>query len=242
VSRPVFYLPDLGGDRLTVAGEEGHHAADVRRLRAGELVRLTDGRGGAVDGVVVEAGRGRLVCEARARSSAPAAVPRLVVLQAVVKGDRGDRAVEQLTEAGADVIVPWLARRSVPVRDAGASARVLARWRGLSRSAAKQSGRVWFPEVSEPVDPAGAARLVAASPAAFLCHHEAEESLFGLALPAAGELVVVIGPEGGITDEEHAAFVVAGARPVRLGPHLLRSATAGVVAVSLLAARCGRWT
>lgn len=247
MSIPVFYRAELhtdlsSGHELTLDGDEGHHAADVRRIRVGEQIRITDGAGLAADCKVLEAARGRVACRVESRFETPRPRPRITVVQAVLKGDRADRVVEGLTEAGADAIIPWLAQRSVPLRDEQASARALERWRAISRAAAKQSGRVWFPLVREPVDFARAVDVVAAAPAAFACHEEAERSLAEVEMWPVDELVLVIGPEGGISDDELAGFAAAGAHPVRLGPQVLRSGTAAVAALAVVSVRCGRWT
>ncbi len=114
-------------------------------------------------------------------------------------------------------------------------AKGLARWRSTAREAAKQSRRTWHPEVAELADTDDVVGLLREAALAVVLHEEAGEALAALEVPATGQLVVVVGPEGGLTDGEIAAFVEAGARSVRLGDEVLRTSTAGLAAVSALA-------
>jgi 16S rRNA (uracil1498-N3)-methyltransferase len=242
---PVHLVPTLAGvgpgAEVTVDGDEAHHAVAVRRLRVGEQVVLTDGRGTSVRGVVASTGKRvfTAVVEEVARHEPPA--PEVVVVQAIPKGDRGELAVEMLTEVGVSRIVPWAAARSVAVWKGERAAKSVARWRSTAREAAKQARRAWFPEVSEPGTTEAVAALLADADLAVVLHEEATAPLAALDVPASGRILVVVGPEGGLTDEEVAAFVAAGAVSVRLGTEVLRTSTAGVAAVSALLSRTARW-
>ncbi len=230
----ALFLVDAlpAGDRYRLEGPEGHHAADVARLRPGERLLLGDGRGGLACAEVVAAGRGVVDLALSGRRCEPAPSPRLVVAQAIAKGDRGELAVQAMTEAGVDEIIPWVATRSVARwRDE----RPLARWRSTAREAAKQARRPWLPVVAPVASTVDLARR-----ATFVLHEEASDRLSTVDLPA-GDLVLVVGPEGGVTPEELAAFEAAGAVPVRLGPEVLRTSTAGVAALAVLSTRLGRW-
>jgi 16S rRNA (uracil1498-N3)-methyltransferase len=145
-----------------------------------------------------------------------------------------------LTEVGMDVVVPWAATRSVAVWRGHKQAKALERWRSTAREAAKQSRRAWFPEVAEVVDTAGVVALLRDASVPVVLHEAASGPLADLPVPGRGEIVVVVGPEGGITEEELAAFAAVGAEPVRLGSSVLRTSTAGVAAVAALLAR-SRW-
>jgi 16S rRNA (uracil1498-N3)-methyltransferase len=150
--------------------------------------------------------------------------------------------VELATEAGVDAVLPWRAARCVARwEDGPRGAKALARWRTTVREAAKQARRPWLPEVTEPVTTGELARRAAAAAATLVLHESAETGIAGIELPAAGDLLLVVGPEGGITDEELAALAAAGARAVRLGPEVLRASTAAVVALGALGVRTGRW-
>jgi 16S rRNA (uracil1498-N3)-methyltransferase len=241
---PVFLVEALpAGDHAVLDGPEGRHAATVRRLRAGEELVLCDGRG-ALAHCVIESADRRDALDLRLlrRWVEPPPQPRLVLAQALVKGDRGELAVELATEAGADMIVPWRAQRSVARWDDGPrGAKALARWRDTAREAAKQSRRAWVPEVVEPVTSAGLAELVRTSAATLVLDSAATTRLADTGLPTQGDLVVIVGPEGGTSETETTLFRTAGAQVVRLGPTVLRASTAGVVAVSAIGVLTQRW-
>ena len=228
MSRPLFLVDSLDSEVLD--GPEGHHAADVMRLRVGERLLLGDGRGGLASAVVKAVGRGRLDVFVEQRRYLDPPAPRLVVAQGIAKGDRGELAVQAMTEAGVDGIVPWPAVRSVT---RWKDDRPLERWRAVAREAAKQARRAWLPTVSAPTSTENLAPT-------FVLHEEAAARLSTVDLPA-GDILVVVGPEGGIAPSELEAFVDAGAVPVRLGDTVLRTSTAGVAALAVLSARLGRW-
>nr|WP_204342552.1 16S rRNA (uracil(1498)-N(3))-methyltransferase [Micromonospora terminaliae] len=231
------------GDTLTLDGPEGHHAATVQRLRVGEELLLADGRGGTAGAVVTAVGRGTLDLRVTSRGYADAPVPRLVVVQGIAKGDRGELAVQAMTEVGVDEIVPWAASRSVTQWRGDRGVRAREKWSATAREAAKQARRPWLPVVAGTPDESTTTvtRRIAGAAAAFVLHEEAGDRLTTAALPDTGEIVLVVGPEGGITDTELTAFEAAGAHPVRLGPSVLRTSTAGVAALSVLSTRLSRW-
>jgi 16S rRNA (uracil1498-N3)-methyltransferase len=245
MSLPVHLVPALDGvevgDQVTVEGDEAHHAVAVRRLRVGEQVVLTDGAGVSVRAAVSSTGKRVFAAVAEEVVATEAPTPEVVVVQAIPKGDRGELAVEVLTEVGAARVVPWAASRSVAVWKGERAAKSLARWRSTAREAAKQARRSWFPEVDELTSTAEVEALVAGADLAVVLHEEASGSLATVHVPADGRLVVVVGPEGGLTDDEVAAFETAGAVSVRLGAEVLRTSTAGVAAVSALLSRTPRW-
>ncbi len=244
MSAPLFLVEALPtGDTLTLDGPEGHHAATVQRLRVGEELLLADGRGGTAAAEVTAVGRGTLDLRVADRGYVDASVPRLVVVQGIAKGDRGELAVQAMTEVGVDEIVPWAAARSVVQWRGERGVRAREKWAATAREAAKQARRAWLPVVAGTPDESTStvARRIAGAAAAFVLHEEAEERLTTAELPATGEVVLVVGPEGGIADPELAAFREAGARPVRLGSSVLRTSTAGVAALSVLSARLRRW-
>ncbi|SHK05513.1 16S rRNA (uracil1498-N3)-methyltransferase [Pseudonocardia thermophila] len=241
---PLFLVDELpAGEHAVLDGPEGRHAAAVRRLRAGEELQLSDGRGGVVRAVVAAAGRDSLDLRVLSRARVDPPAPRVVLAQALVKGDRGELAVEMATEAGVDAVVPWRAARCIARWDDGPrGAKALARWRTTVREAAKQARRPWIPPVAEPVSTATLAEHVAAAAATLVLHEAANTGITDVDLPEAGDLLLVVGPEGGITDDELAVLATAGARPVRLGPEVLRASTAAAVALGALGVRTRRWT
>ncbi len=167
--------------------------------------------------------------------------PRLVVVQGLPKGERGELAVEMMTEAGVDAIVPWSAARSITQWKGDRAAKSLAKWRSTAREAGKQARRFHLPEVLEQASTNQVAALLESAALAVVLHEEAAEPLSRLDLPEKGDIVVVVGPEGGVSDEEITRFRAAGAIPALLGPTVLRTSTAGVAAASVLMSRTGRW-
>jgi 16S rRNA (uracil1498-N3)-methyltransferase len=245
VTLPLHLVPSLAGvragDAVTVEGDEAHHAVAVRRLRVGEAVLLTDGAGTMLTGSVLGTGKRMLEVRAETVEAHPPPQPAVTVVQALPKGDRGELAVELLTEVGVARIVPWAAARSVAVWKGERVAKGLARWRSTAREAAKQSRRSWHPDVAELATTDEVAGLLGEAALAVVLHEEASEPLAAIDVPASGQVVVVVGPEGGLTGDEVERFVAAGARSVRLGAEVLRTSTAGLAAVSALLARTDRW-
>ncbi len=241
---PLFLVDALpAGDRMRLDGPEGRHAATVKRMRAGESVLLGDGRGGLARAVVGSAGRDSIELSIRHRRVVEPPSPRVLLAQALVKGDRGELAVELATEAGVDGILPWRAARCVARWDAGPRGdKALARWRSTVREAAKQARRPWVPVVEEPVSTAELADRVRVAAGALVLHEGASDALAAAGPPSAGDLLLVVGPEGGITDAELAELAAAGARTVRLGPEVLRASTAAAVALGALAVLTPRWS
>ncbi|MEU9244653.1 16S rRNA (uracil(1498)-N(3))-methyltransferase [Streptomyces sp. NPDC048385] len=252
MTAPVFVLdplvvPGSLGGEVVLDGPEGRHAVSVKRLRPGEDVVLTDGRGRWAEGVVRAAeGKDRLVVtELASVHEEPVPQPRITVVQALPKGDRGEVAVETMTEVGVDVIVPWQAARCITQWRGERGLKSLAKWRATAREAGKQSRRVRFPEVGDAVSTRQVATLLAKADLAAVLHSDFEhgsEPLAGARLPAEGEIVLVVGPEGGIARDEVALFEEAGAKAYTLGPTVMRTSTAGTAAAALLLGRTGRWS
>jgi len=241
VPRSLFLADDLRPDRVVLAGPEGRHAATVRRLRVGDPVDLTDGRGTRASCVVQAVARGTVELEVRNRSIEPRPSARLVLVQALAKGDRGELAVELATEIGVDEIVPWAAQRCVVRWDGERGTRALARWRSTAREAAKQSRRAWVPEVTQAVTTGQLVERLSGAATAFVLHESASLPLTTVPVARQGELVLVVGPEGGLSDAEVQRLQAAGASAVRLGRSVLRTSTAGAAAAVVISSRTGRW-
>jgi len=243
--QPPVFLADraqLDNDVVVLSGAEGRHAATVRRLRPGERADVGDGAGLVAECVVAGPAPGGLELTVQARREVPRPDPSITVVQAIPKGDRGELAVEEMTEVGVDRIVPWAAARCVPVWQGARGERSLAKWRLTAREAAKQSRRAWLPEVTDAASAGLVAQLISKAALAIVLEPGADVGLGRLSLPESGDLLVVVGPEGGITSEEGAAFRAAGAVACRLGPTVLRTSTAGPVAAAILLTRSGRWS
>jgi 16S rRNA (uracil1498-N3)-methyltransferase len=233
--------PVAVGDEVTVSGAEAHHAVVVRRLRVGEPVAVTDGRGRTAAGPIAWTTKRQFGLRVQTLTDEPAPEPAVVVVQAIPKGERGELAVELLTEVGVEQVVPWAASRCVAVWKGERGEKALTRWRSTAREAAKQARRSWFPEVTDQASTAEVVARVAAADLAVVLHEEASVPLTSLDVPTSGSVVVVVGPEGGLTPQEVAILADAGAHVVRLGPEVLRTSTAGLAAAAALLARTPRW-
>ncbi|MET8682039.1 16S rRNA (uracil(1498)-N(3))-methyltransferase [Streptomyces sp. NPDC004647] len=244
MTAPVFLVDSdlLRGTTIILDGPEGRHAVSVRRLRAGEEILLTDGAGsGAYGTVTAVEGKDRLEVAVSELRTEPEPRPRITVVQALPKGDRGELAVETMTETGVDAVVPWSAARCVTQWKGERGEKALRKWRATAREAGKQSRRLRFPAVTDLMTTRQVAALLADAAFAAVLHEEGSEPLAAAELPTEGDIVLVVGPEGGVGPEELATFAEAGAKPYRLGPTVLRTSTAGTAATALLLGRTGRW-
>ncbi|MCR8670329.1 16S rRNA (uracil(1498)-N(3))-methyltransferase [Agrococcus sp. HG114] len=237
-----YWHDALGGAEpgavVTLEGEEAHHAAVVSRMRRGERVLVSDGRGTLAEGVIDHAERDRVDVVLQRVETTPEPSPRIALAQALAKGDRAELAVQASTELGVDAIVPWQARRSVVQWKGERGDKALERWRRIVREAGKQAIRPRLPEVTDAVDTEGLARL-ADEWTLLVLDPAAPEPLS--AVPLAGDVLLVVGPEGGIDPGELERLEAAGAVRARMGDHVLRTSTAGLAAISALSMRLGRW-
>ena len=240
---PLFLREDLPdplpavGARMSLDGDEGRHAAVVRRIQIGETIMVADGRGRGITGSVVEVDRSGLVVEVAAQLASPARPLRFVAVQALAKGDRSELAIEMLTELGVDEILPWQASRSVVRWSGERGERSRARWASTAREAAKQARRLRVPVIGKVLSTKAVAATVASAELALVLHEDATETLARVDLPVVGTVLLVVGPEGGIAPEELTALAAAGGRPVSVSDGVLRTSTAGVVALAGLLLR-----
>ena len=221
------------GGIVEVTGDEARHAVVVKRTRPGESVLLADGAGRAVRGRVVAAEKNRLALEVTEILASPSRAHRFVVAQALAKGDRSELAVEIMTELGVDEILAWQASRSIVRWQGERGAKSLGRWAATAREATKQSRRFRIPEVSA-ADTSRVAERIGAAELALVLHESAEKTLSRVNLPDAGEILLIVGPEGGISPDELERFQQAGAVPVRISDGVLRTSTAGAIAIGQL--------
>jgi len=239
-----FVVPAMPGPgEFLLDGDEGRHAATVRRMRPGEQLVLTDGRGSRAVAEVVSAARGALTVQVGDVILDPEPAVRVTLVQALPKGERSDLAVDLATEAGVDEIVPWQSARCV-ARWTGSpdkTSRGRARWQSVALAAAKQSRRSRVPGVRPLADTADVSALIGSASLALVLHESGSEPIGAVTMPTAGTIVLIVGPEGGVAPEELETFVAAGARVVRLGPEVLRTSTAAAVALGALGVLVGRW-
>ncbi|MGN8551816.1 UNVERIFIED_CONTAM: 16S rRNA (uracil(1498)-N(3))-methyltransferase [Microbacterium sp. SLM126] len=229
------------GDTVLLTGSEAHHAASVRRVRVGEEVTVGDGRGAWLTGRCESVAPREVVVRVEARTDAAPPTPRVVLVQALAKGDRDELAIQAATELGIDEIVPWQAARSVSRWDAAKAEKGRARWSTIVREAAKQAHRAWIPEVAPLVSTTQLATRAAAS-LTLVLEPTGDARLTRLELgDGERDVLLVVGPEGGIAPEELDTLAAAGAMIVRLGESVLRTSTAGPAALAVVSAALGRW-
>lgn len=246
MTRPVFVADaqTMGyatvGSTVELTGPEGRHAAAVRRIGAGESVDLVDGRGKRATAYVLGSDRTGLTLRVDEVSEEEPPSPRLVLVQALAKGDRDDQAIEAATELGVDAVIPWQAQRSIVQWRGERGRKAHGKWVDAVTAAGKQSRRARFPDVEPLVELKGLVQRVAQASAAYVLDEEATEPLAAVELPDEGDVLLVVGPEGGISPDELEALTAAGAVVVRLGRTVLRSSSAGPAAVAVLSAR-QRW-
>lgn len=227
------------GDRVAITGAEARHAVTVSRLAVGETVSIGNGGGLVVSGPVVVAEHTELAIAVADVLEAPRRTPAIFLAQALAKGDRDELAVQAATELGADGVIPWSAARSISRWEGAKVAKGRDRWSAVVREASKQSMRPWIPDVLDLVTTkqlvrlAEGARMLVLEPTAGLALGELELD--------DRDLIVVVGPEGGIAPQELDALAAAGASVVRLGDEVLRTSTAGPAALAVLNVKLGRW-
>lgn len=231
---------DLASDTsfAQLTGDEGRHAATVKRIAVGESVDVCDGAGWRATGTVTATTKSTvdvsvIQCEYEAEP-----LLKIVAVQALAKGERSDLAIEALTEIGVDEIIPWQATHSIAKwnDDKG-----LAKWQRVARESAKQARRSRVPVVAELHTTKTLLERINHATCAFVLHESGNEPLSSALLPVSGEILLIVGPEGGINPSELTAFSDAGARIVRMGNTVLRTSTAGVAAASAILVQTDRW-
>lgn len=225
---------------IEVAGDEAHHAIKVLRIKLGEEILVSDGAGNWIRAVVENIEKKTFMAKVLERGFQEEKSPRLIVVQGLPKSDRVKDAIEILVESGVDLIIPWQADRSISKWQKDS----LDKWQSAAVAATKQSRRFRKPEI---VDGLSLSQLleIESENSAFLVMHESATTKLSEVVTSkfAGmsEIIIVIGPEGGISDSELAVLEGIGAHIVGLGPEVFRSAHAGGAALSAVSALIGRW-
>jgi 16S rRNA (uracil1498-N3)-methyltransferase len=239
-----FYLnehlgtPEVGA-LISLEGPEARHAVSVSRVQVGESLRIGNGAGLVATGTVEAATPQELSLRVEAVAVTEAATPVVWLAQALAKGDRDELAVQAATELGVDGVIPWAAQRSIVKWEGAKIRKGHDRWSAIVREASKQSMRPWVPEVA-PLASTAVLRTLAAEARMLVLDPQAETPLSGVR-PDGRDLVLVVGPEGGISDAELDQFVRAGAETVNLGKPVLRTSTAGPAAIAVLNTALRRW-
>jgi 16S rRNA (uracil1498-N3)-methyltransferase len=238
---PLFLADSVAGDTVLLVGEEARHAAAVVRVRVGERIRVSDGVSEYVDGIVIAVAKHQVEVRVQSRFSAPPADLRIVVAQALAKGDSSSTAVELLTEVGVDEILPWSALRSIAKWETTTTKGTVTqvgkgreRWMSVAREATKQSRRIVIPKIGSLHSTRELIARIHSADCAIVLHESGEEPIAKIPLPNDGEVLLIVGPEGGIDESELELFRLAGAHIAVLGPTVLRSAHAGGVAAAVV--------
>ena len=235
----LFFVDQLGtGSTQELSGDEGHHAVAVMRLAVGEQIKIADGSGNWVSGTITEVGKKNLKIDVAQRGSAQAGKPELVVVQAVTKSDRTKEMLELLTVGGADQIIPWQAERCISKWQSDSA----SKWRSLIKESAKQARRVKLPVLSDEITTSQLVKLFKAKDKVIILHEGTSMGISQINLSKDLErIILIVGPEGGISDNEISQLELAGAVTARMGELVLRSAHAGFAALSAIQTSIGRW-
>ncbi len=237
-----YELPVTAGQTVLLQGEEGHHAASVRRMRVGEAIALTDGHSTHARGVVASVASKSLEVKVESVATISTPTPRFSLVQALAKGDRDELAVQAATELGVYSVIPWQSERSVSKWEGPKVAKSVARWQSISEEASKQSLRPLFAKVQTPVSSKELAKLISEFEGEWLIlDPTASVGIASVQASPASEFFLVVGAEGGISDHELKLFESAGAKRVHLGSGILRTSTAGMAALAFLAGKFGLW-
>jgi 16S rRNA (uracil1498-N3)-methyltransferase len=240
----LYLVPDIqvqdamAGGVVSVTGDEARHAITVARVRVGEHIAVGDGAGVVVEGTVISTDGGELAVTVERIRRDERPIPELWLAQALAKGDRDELAVQAATELGVSGVIPWAAERSVSRWEGAKAARGQERWAAIVREASKQAIRAWVPEVSAL---ATTADLAVLGGAVLVLEPTASTALTAFPLDDLERITLVVGPEGGVSSRELELMQESGAHPVRLGPEVLRTSSAGPAALAVLNARLGRW-
>jgi 16S rRNA (uracil1498-N3)-methyltransferase len=248
MSPPLFWVDEAPGAGAVaeLSGPEGRHAVTVTRIGVGEHIVLGDGRGAsALCEVTATRGKDALTARALEYRFVDRPKPLVTVVQALPKSERSELVVELATEAGADVIVPWQSSRTVARWTGSKAAKGVDKWRATAATAAKQSRRAWIPEVTDLASTtdvrARCAAVVDEGGVIIALHESGSESFRSLPYAAAPHVLLVVGPEGGLSEEELTDLAALGAHTVVLGPQVLRTSTAAAVALGALGVLTNRW-
>ena len=237
----LFLVDKLEDSNLIeVSGDEAHHAIKVLRINIGEEILISDGAGNWVRASVENIEKKTFAAKVLERGFQQEKSPRLIVVQGLPKSDRVKDAIEILVESGVDLIIPWQADRSISKWQKDS----LDKWKNAAVAATKQSRRFRKPEIIDGLSLSQLLEIESENSAILVMHESAETKLSQVVTSKfadMSEIIIVIGPEGGISESELELLQSVGAHIVGLGPEVFRSAHAGGAALSAVSALIGRW-
>jgi 16S rRNA (uracil1498-N3)-methyltransferase len=237
----LFLVDKLDDSNLIeVSGDEAHHAIKVLRINVSEEILISDGAGNWVRASVENIEKKTFTAKVLERGFQPEKSPRLIVVQGLPKSDRVKDAIEILVESGVDQIIPWQADRSISKWQKDS----LDKWQSAAVAATKQSRRFRKPEIIDGLSLSQLLEIESENSAVLVMHESATTKLSEVVtskFAGMSEIIIVIGPEGGISESELTVLEGAGAHIVGLGPEVFRSAHAGGAALSAVSALIGRW-
>lgn len=235
----LFFSDQIStGQRQVLENEEAHHAIKVLRLNIGEVIKISDGVGNWVSGPIVEIAKKELFVSITERGEIQAAKPELVLVQAITKSDRNKEMLELAVEAGVDRIIPWQSERSISKWQSDSE----QKWQVGIKQSCKQARQVKLPQLMQVMSTSEVITSIGEGGFGIVFHEEASTKFSDLTIPnSQSSVYLVIGPEGGISEQELLSFQNNGSKVVRLGDTVLRSAHAGFAALSAVQTKLGRW-
>ena len=235
----LFFSDQIStGQRQVLENEEAHHAIKVLRLNTGEVIKISDGVGNWVSGPIVEIAKKELFISITERGEIQAAKPELVLVQAITKSDRNKEMLELAVEAGVDRIIPWQSERSISKWQSDSE----QKWQVGIKQSCKQARQVKLPQLMQVMSTTEVIKSISEGGFGIVFHEEASTKFSDLTIPnSQSSVYLVIGPEGGISEQELLSFQNNGSKVVRLGDTVLRSAHAGFAALSAVQTKLGRW-
>jgi len=229
---PLFIKTDLvSAATVELTGDEAKHAISVRRMRVGEAIAISNGKGLKVRGTVASLEKNSLVVDVLETIQEELPKVQFVLVQALAKGDRDELAIQAATELGVSSVIPWQANRSVSRWEGKKLDSGRERWQQIVIEAAKQSLRSFIPEVQPALTTNQLAAELKAFDLVLVLDLTGMKSLSDVQLPAAGKVAIVVGPEGGIAAEE---LELLGGEVISLGANVLRTSTAGPAVLAAL--------
>ncbi len=228
---------DFSANQIEVDGDEAHHGVNVLRLKTSEEVKISDGVGNWGVGAVSQINKKSFTVEILDRGFEPASKQRVVVVQAILKNDANKEAVDFLTQVGVDEIIPWQSQHSIGKIDD----KSLGKWQSTARESSRQSRRVRIPVISNAYSTESLISIIKGLQNIFVLHESADNRLSQIEMNQEVDVILIVGPEGGLSEIEVKTFVTAGAKIVRLGESVLRAANAGAAAASVVMSRTGKW-